>query len=134
MNRRERRAAWLAQHRREMGSGFGVQGSGSGAESVTPSSQNPRVEPITTSQTPSLWLHVDELLLRGFAAVDRHVIGGALQHELTRLFVEQGVPALLSNPAEVKHIDAGSFAIPSGTRANQIGIQVARAVYGGPPR
>ena len=132
MNRRQRRAAWLAQHRREMDSGFGVQGLGSGAESVTPSSQNPRVEPITTSQTPSLRLNVEELELRGFAAADRHAIGDALQHELTRLFVEQGVPAPLSNPAEVKHIDAGSFAIPPGTRANRIGVQVARAVYGGP--
>ena len=41
-------------------------------------------------------LHIEELVLHGFAPGDRHPIGDAVEHELIRLFAEQGLPSLLN--------------------------------------
>jgi hypothetical protein len=41
----------------------------------------------------NLELHVEELVLHGFAPGDRYRIGEALERTLTQLFVEQGVSA-----------------------------------------
>ena len=130
MNRRERRSAWLAQHRAGSSEHAGLD-----RESGQPTRQTSADPGSATSEVlrpPAVRLHVEELHLHGFATADRHVIGDALQTELTRLFVERGFPASLTSQSEVEHLDAGRFAIPPGTRANAIGVQVARAVYGGP--
>ena len=41
-------------------------------------------------------LHIEELVLHGFAPKDRYTIGEAVQRELSRLFAEQGVHSSLS--------------------------------------
>src|SRR3712207_3298477 len=56
-------------------------------------------------------LHIEELVLHGFAPGDRYRIGEAVQRELARLFAEQGVPPSLVGGGEVAHLDGGSFAI-----------------------
>jgi hypothetical protein len=79
-------------------------------------------------------LHIEELVLHGFAAKDRYTIGAAVQRELQRLFVEQGVPQLLQPPGqgcELAGTDGGAFAVKPGDPAHIIGVQVARSVYGG---
>ena len=40
-------------------------------------------------------LHIEELVLHGFAPADRYRIGDTVQRELTRLLAEQGMPASL---------------------------------------
>jgi hypothetical protein len=112
MNRAQRRASWLAQHRhastRETGASW--DGGGTGPAVVR--------------------LHIEELVLHGFAPSDRHAIGDAVHQELTRLLVEQGVPALLTRGGETERI-AGSFPVAPGARPQVIGARVAEAVYGG---
>lgn len=79
----------------------------------------------------SLELHIEELVLRGFAPGDRRDIGEAAERELSRLFAEQGVPPSLARGREVARLDGGAFEVKPGSGAEAIGFQVAQAVYGG---
>ncbi len=83
------------------------------------------------SNPQSIELHIEELVLRGFAPGDRYPIGDAVEHELTRLFAEHGVPPSLIVNIESEHIDAGDFHVAPESKAQTVGAQVAQAVYGG---
>lgn len=76
-----------------------------------------------------LELQINELVLHGFAACDRYRVGKALERELVRQFVEQGVPPLLSQDRETELLDGGAFNIAAGAKPEWIGAQVAHAVY-----
>lgn len=76
-------------------------------------------------------LHIEELVLHGFAPGDRATIGATVQRELTRLFTEQGVHASLQRSREVEKMDGGTFHMLPGSKAGTIGTQVAHAIYGG---
>ena len=77
-------------------------------------------------------LHIEELVLHGFAPGDRASIGAAVQAELVRLLAEHGAPAGWGRGADAaaERLDGGEFALAPGARADSIGAQVARAVYG----
>jgi hypothetical protein len=83
---------------------------------------------------PDVELHVDELVLHGFAPRDRHAVGDALRAELTRLIAEGGVPAGMARADGAARLDGGSFRVSPGQRAADVGAAVARAVYGSTPR
>ena len=76
-------------------------------------------------------LHIEELVLHGFAPKDRYAIGEAVQIELARMFSEQGVHSSLHRGFEVEKMDGGAFQVKQGSRADAIGAQVAQSVYGG---
>ncbi len=76
-------------------------------------------------------LHIEELVLHGFAAADRYRIGETAERELARLFAEEGVPAALTSGLDVQHLDAGTFHVAAHSKAEAVGAEVARAVYGG---
>jgi hypothetical protein len=111
MNRRERRGLRAEQEKLRDGGQAGPQSS------------------VLSPQ--SLEVHIEELVLRGFAPGDRYGIGDAVERELTRLLVEQEVPLLFARDSEVKNLDAGRFAVAAEARGGTIGAQIARAVYGG---
>ena len=76
-------------------------------------------------------LHIEELVLRGFAPADRYHIGEAVERELGRMFFEQGVPSPLTQGGEMARLDGGAFEVKPGSGAEAVGVQVARAVFGG---
>jgi hypothetical protein len=76
-------------------------------------------------------LHIEELVLRGFAPGDRYRIGEAMERELARLFDEQGVSPSLAQGGEFAHLDGGVFKVASGSKPEAIGAQVAQAVFRG---
>ena len=76
-------------------------------------------------------LHIEELVLRGFAPEDRYLIGEAVQQELTRLLNKGGVPPLLARGGEIGQLDGGAFAMSPGMKAEAIGSQIAQNIYGG---
>ncbi|MEI2579944.1 hypothetical protein [Scytonema sp. PRP1] len=76
-------------------------------------------------------LHIEELVLHGFARQDRYRIGDAIQQELTRLLNEQGVPPSVAGSGEIARLDAGTFEVKAGAKPEAIGVQVAQAIYGG---
>ena len=79
----------------------------------------------------SIELHIEELVLHGFAAADRRAIGAAVEAELTRLLASRGLPASLADGATIRAIDAGRVAVPGDARPANVGVQVAQSVYGG---
>jgi hypothetical protein len=76
-------------------------------------------------------LHIEELVLHGFAHGDRYRIGEAVERELTRLLADRGVPQSLERGGEIASVDGGAFEVAQGSRAQVVGAQVAKAVYGG---
>jgi hypothetical protein len=85
----------------------------------------------TNNSSPSIELHIEELVLHGFPSGDRHRIGEALQRELTRLFTEERTPAGLAKSAVIDRVNGGTFQTTSAPRPEATGAQVARAVFGG---
>ena len=75
-------------------------------------------------------LHIEELVLHGFAPGDRYHIGEAVERELQRLFAEHGAPPSLAQGGEMGRLDGGAFGAPAGSKADQIGGQVGKAIYG----
>jgi len=76
-------------------------------------------------------LSIDEIVLHGFAQHDRHAIKEAIQTELTRLLMEQGVSPTLNQGHEAAKVDAGTITVQPGMRPDAIGTQVARSIYKG---
>jgi hypothetical protein len=76
-------------------------------------------------------LHIEELVLHGFAPGERATIGAAVQRELTRLFTEQGIHPSLGSGCEAERVDGGTFQVQSGAKGNVIGTQVAQVIYKG---
>ena len=76
-------------------------------------------------------VHIEELVLDGFAPRDRLAIADAVEAELTRLIADGGVGTLGERPAAVERVQAGSFRAETGARAATIGAKTAKAVFGG---
>lgn len=83
----------------------------------------------TRNTQPSVHLHIDELVLHGFAPADRYRIADAVQVELTRLFSEQGVSATLRQGGEASRLKADAVRVTPAMPAAAVGAQVARSVY-----
>ena len=88
---------------------------------------------METMDDADVEVHVDELVLHGFPARDRHAVGEALRAELARLIAEGGVPARLALADGAARLDGGSFRASHGQRPADVGAAVARAVYGSTP-
>ena len=84
---------------------------------------------------PNIKLHIEELVLHGFAPGDRHAIADAVERELSQLltsqFEEQHAQSSLAHNAEHARLDAGSFRVTPNAKPNVIGARVAHAVHGG---
>jgi len=76
-------------------------------------------------------LNIEELVLHGFSPGDRYRIGEAVEQELSRMFADQGVPQSLERGREIANMDGGAFEVATGSRAQVVGVEVAKAVYGG---
>jgi len=71
------------------------------------------------------------LALYGFAPSGRYRIADAVERELSRLLGERDVSPLLTKGTEMARLDGEPFQMPSGSKAETIGAQVAQAVYEG---
>jgi hypothetical protein len=74
---------------------------------------------------------IEELVLHGFAPGDRYRIGEAVEQELSRLLADRGVPESLEGGREVASVDGGAIEVATGSKAEAVGVRVAKAVYGG---
>lgn len=79
----------------------------------------------------NLELHIEELILHGFPVGDRHLISAAMQQELSRLFVEQGIPRSFTQSSEVPQLNAGAIQLTPTLKPDAIGVQIAQSIYGG---
>ena len=76
-------------------------------------------------------LEIEQLVLHGFSPFDQHRIGEAVRTELARQLAEHGAPKSLARGGRISQLDAGSFDVTPGSRADTVGIQVAQFVYQG---
>ncbi len=76
-------------------------------------------------------VHIEELVLDGFAPADRHRIGEAVERELGRLLAGEEASRLPRRSLAVDAVDAGEFRLPASANARSIGAQVARSVFQG---
>jgi hypothetical protein len=98
-------------------------------ESVARVARSPADSNAEPETPPTVELHIEELVLGGFAAGDRFRIGDAVQAELARLITEGGVSGLARRSASIDRLDAGAFQVAAGAPADRVGPQVARKVY-----
>lgn len=75
-------------------------------------------------------IHIERLILEGFAARDRYAIGDAVSAEITRILMEQGIPASWQQDISIPRLDAGSFTMSKSNAVNTVGNQIAQAVVG----
>jgi hypothetical protein len=87
---------------------------------------NPR---SPTKAPRAVEVHIEELVLHGFAPGDRHVIADAVQRELAQLISESQIPVSHGDPVALKQIDAGTFHVKPGSKPQATGTQIAKAVY-----
>jgi hypothetical protein len=74
-------------------------------------------------------LHIEKLVLHGFAPSDKHRIAAAVQEELERLIKGQAVPTGPEHGIHRAHLDGGSFCVRIGERPDSIGVRIGQAVY-----
>jgi hypothetical protein len=74
-------------------------------------------------------IHIEEVVLRNFSPADRSRIGDALESELTNLVKQHGLSTTASS-ISIDRLDAGSFKVAPGAKAQTVGGQVAKAVFG----
>jgi hypothetical protein len=79
----------------------------------------------------SFKVHIDELVLHGFALTDRHKIARAVEVELVRLMSTGGLQGLGKHPLTLERIRGGAFKVTAGAKPQAAGTQIARAVFQG---
>ncbi len=80
---------------------------------------------------PNIDLHIDRLVLDGFAHVDRARLGASVEAELGRLFAQQGGASSLGPDGHTPRLDGGTFQAAPGAGADALGRQIAQRVYRG---
>ena len=80
---------------------------------------------------PSVELHIEELVLHGFAPGDRFAVGDAVESELARLLHEQGIPISLRFRNATDEIRNATFNATHNAKPSTIGRQISQAVYQG---
>lgn len=78
-------------------------------------------------------LHIERLILDGLAIEpgQRADIQAAVEGELTRLLVANGLRADLRSGGALPLLRAGAINVSSQTNAMQLGNQIAQSVHGG---
>lgn len=76
-------------------------------------------------------IHIEELALHGLPAAARYRIADAATAELERLVREQGLPSWLAAGEYVVNVDGGVIPLTPDAPPEQLGVQIARAIYGG---
>jgi hypothetical protein len=78
-------------------------------------------------------LHIEELVLHGFARAQREPIAAALRQELERLLIERGQSMDIPVTRENGRIDAGQIHASAGAGPRVVGTAIAGAVHGSLP-
>jgi hypothetical protein len=73
-------------------------------------------------------LHIERLVLDGFPALNREVIGTAVERELHQLLARDGIGAAQSG--NLPQVNGGKFTLARLPTASGVGAQIGRAVHG----
>jgi hypothetical protein len=75
-------------------------------------------------------VQIDELILHGFNAADRHRIGDAFRIELAKLLGTEQIARSIAQSASIERLDGGSITL-QGPDARSLGQAIGRSVMGG---
>jgi hypothetical protein len=73
-------------------------------------------------------LHIEELVLLGFAPRDRFRIADAVERELARLLESGGLSAE-ARPVAMEELDGGAFRVARGAQPHSIGSRVGQSIF-----
>lgn len=78
-------------------------------------------------------VHIERLILDGLPVTSHQgpQVQAAVERELARLLVADGLSDELRTGAAVPQVRAGGFELAKGNHPTRLGQQVARSVYGG---
>lgn len=76
-------------------------------------------------------VRIEELVLHGFAATDRHRIATAVQQELARQLRQSGMPEPAGSASALAFISGGAFHVPAGAAPGTIGARIGASIYRG---
>lgn len=79
---------------------------------------------------PNVHLTIERLVLHGFERVNRARLHDALTGELTRLLTQADVSQIRDAPT----LNAETIRAAPDVPAEQLGVEIARAIYGGMKR
>jgi hypothetical protein len=74
-------------------------------------------------------VHIDDLVLHGFAPQHALDVGDSVASELTRLFAAHGVPGPMLAMRDAKRLDAWVIGAAPASWPYSLGRRIARAVY-----
>lgn len=83
---------------------------------------------MTGPRPQAVHLHIDELVLHGFAPQDRRGIVEALTRELTSAIGRDGISPWPA-PSTLRQADGGEFMLTSARRATLAGEGIAHAIH-----
>ncbi len=83
----------------------------------------------TFNSEPSIELHIEQLVLDGFAPGDRYTVGDAVERELARLLGKEGIPISLRSESQADELRGEAFNAAHDMKPPMIGRQIATAVY-----
>ncbi len=113
MNRAQRRAAWLDQHRSQAGPAMAAPA------------------PPSHPSRPAVRLHIGELALHGMSPLSRRDVADAVSAELTSLIAAEGLPAQLRAAGRTDRLRGTRIRLDPGARAAVVGSQIASSVFRG---
>ncbi len=83
---------------------------------------------MKTPIQPAIELHIEELVLHGFPAGERHRIAAAMEQELGRLVAAQGLTGVRQS-IELERVQGGVMRVVAGQKPQATGVQIARSVF-----
>jgi hypothetical protein len=78
-----------------------------------------------------LEVHIEEVVLHGFAGADRRRVGDALQAELERQFAAQELPSFGDKGVCIARLSCTAFASTAGATSDRIGTGLAHSLHRG---
>jgi hypothetical protein len=87
--------------------------------------------PARSRKRSSIQLHIEELVLSGLDITSREQIAGHVQTKLSSKLSQHGLPQTALAASTRERIDGGTIALARSPAADEIGSEIARAVYGG---
>ena len=73
-------------------------------------------------------VHIDQLVLRGFRAQDRHGIAAGLQQQLALILAEHEALAQWTAGGDAAQLQVAGVALTQGARPQHIGAQLAQGI------
>ncbi len=86
---------------------------------------------MNTDQRYDISLHIEEMVLDGFAVEDQGRVISAVQRELQRLLNQGDMPVALRQNRSIERLDGGTVRLQTGAIPEAVGKQVAESLYGG---